>query len=183
MPYGSTGGFRSAHASRKWQKLLHCSKASHLQRGRGAGPPARLSSHSRRISRSPPKLVRRASLSSPWIPKATNKILLRFDHRQNEAAGTHKEKSIMRTRHSTGGVRKQRGRWRGFWYEGGVKKSKVVGFVKDMTKGQAREAVAKRSLLKSVRKMKRPESRGTLLRRSISPTTAGNGSIQRERTT
>ncbi len=49
----------------------------------------------------------------------------------------------MRTRHSTGGVRKQRGRWRGFWYEGGVKKSKVVGFVKDMTKGQAREAVAK----------------------------------------
>ena len=49
----------------------------------------------------------------------------------------------MRTRHSTGGVRKQRGRWRGFWYESGVKKSKVVGFVKDMTKGQAREAVAK----------------------------------------
>jgi integrase len=49
----------------------------------------------------------------------------------------------MRTRHSTGGVRKQRGRWRGFWYEGGVKKSKVVGLVKDLTKGQAREAVAK----------------------------------------
>ncbi len=49
----------------------------------------------------------------------------------------------MRQRHSAGGVRKQRGRWRGFWYEGGVKKSKVVGFVKDMTKGEAREAVAK----------------------------------------
>lgn len=49
----------------------------------------------------------------------------------------------MRTRHSMGGVRKQRGRWRGSWYEGGVKKSKVVGFVKDMTKGEAREAVAK----------------------------------------
>lgn len=49
----------------------------------------------------------------------------------------------MRIRHSTGGVRKQRGRWRALWYEGGVKKSKVVGFVKDMTKGEAREAVAK----------------------------------------
>ena len=42
----------------------------------------------------------------------------------------------MRTRHSTGGVRKQRGRWIGMWYEGGVKKSKVVGFIKDMTKGE-----------------------------------------------
>ena len=49
----------------------------------------------------------------------------------------------MRIRHSTGGVRKQRGRWRALWYEGGVKKSRVVGFVKDMTKGEAREAVAK----------------------------------------
>ena len=33
----------------------------------------------------------------------------------------------MRTRHSTGGVRKQRGRWLGLWYEGGRKKSKVLG--------------------------------------------------------
>jgi integrase len=45
-------------------------------------------------------------------------------------------------RHSTGGVRKQRGRWLGLWYESGVKKSMVLGFVKDMTKGEAREAVA-----------------------------------------
>jgi hypothetical protein len=48
----------------------------------------------------------------------------------------------MRIRHSTGGVRKQRGRWIGLWYESGKKKSKVLGFVKDMTKGDAREAVA-----------------------------------------
>ena len=46
-------------------------------------------------------------------------------------------------RHSTGGVRKQRGRWRGLWYEGGVQRSKVLGFVKDMTKGEARETVAR----------------------------------------
>lgn len=49
----------------------------------------------------------------------------------------------MRQRHSTGGVIKQRGRWKGYWYESGVKKSRIVGFVKDLTKGQAREAVAK----------------------------------------
>jgi integrase len=29
------------------------------------------------------------------------------------------------------------------WYEGGVKKSRVLGFVKDLSKGEAREAVAK----------------------------------------
>ena len=49
----------------------------------------------------------------------------------------------MRIRHSTGGVRKQRGRWIGLWYESGKKKSRVVGSVKDMTKGEAGEAVAK----------------------------------------
>lgn len=46
-------------------------------------------------------------------------------------------------RHSAGGVRKQRGRWLGLWYEDGVKKSRVLGFAKDLTKGEAREAVAK----------------------------------------
>lgn len=49
----------------------------------------------------------------------------------------------MRKRHSTGGVRKQRGRWIGMWYSGGRRKSQVVGSVKDMTKGEAREAVAR----------------------------------------
>src|SRR5882757_7370309 len=50
---------------------------------------------------------------------------------------------IMRTRHSTGGVRKQRGRWIGMWYTDGRRTSKVVGFIKEMTKGKAREEVAK----------------------------------------
>src|ERR1700683_4314027 len=50
---------------------------------------------------------------------------------------------IMRTRHSTGGVRKQRGRWIGMWYADGKRKSKVVGSVRDMTKSKAREEVAK----------------------------------------
>ncbi len=49
----------------------------------------------------------------------------------------------MRTRHSTGGVRKQRGRWIGLWHEGGRKRSKVLGFVSKMTKGEAREEVAR----------------------------------------
>jgi integrase len=49
----------------------------------------------------------------------------------------------MRTRHSTGGVRKQRGRWLGLWHEGGRKKSKVLGPVSEMTKGEARQAVAR----------------------------------------
>jgi integrase len=48
----------------------------------------------------------------------------------------------MRTRQA-GGVRKQRGRWIGLWYEDGVKKSKNLGRVKEMTKGDARDAVAK----------------------------------------
>jgi len=49
----------------------------------------------------------------------------------------------MRTRHSTGGVRKQRGCWIGMWYADGKRKSKVVGFIKEMTKGKAREEVAR----------------------------------------
>lgn len=49
----------------------------------------------------------------------------------------------MRTRHSTGGVRKQRGRWIGMWYVDGKRKSKVLGFIKEMTKGKARDAVAR----------------------------------------
>jgi len=49
----------------------------------------------------------------------------------------------MRRRHSTGGVRKQRGRWIGMWYVDGRRKSQVVGSVRDMTKGEAREEVAR----------------------------------------
>src|SRR5690348_6225337 len=50
---------------------------------------------------------------------------------------------IMRQRHSLGGVRKQRGRWIGLWYEDGRKKSRVIGLIKEMTKGEAREAVSR----------------------------------------
>jgi integrase len=49
----------------------------------------------------------------------------------------------MRTRHSAGGVRKQRGRWIGSWTVDGRRGSKVVGFVSEMTKSKAREEVAK----------------------------------------
>jgi integrase len=49
----------------------------------------------------------------------------------------------MRTRHSTGGVRKQRGRWLGMWYADGKRQSRVVGSIRDMTKTKAREEVAK----------------------------------------
>lgn len=49
----------------------------------------------------------------------------------------------MRQRHSMGGVRKQRGRWIGLWHEDGKKKSRVIGLIKELTKGDAREAVAK----------------------------------------
>jgi len=49
----------------------------------------------------------------------------------------------MRKRHSLGGVRQQNGRWLGLWYEGGRKRSKVLGLVKKMSKGQAREAIAR----------------------------------------
>jgi integrase len=49
----------------------------------------------------------------------------------------------MRNRSSRGGVTKQRGKWRGRWYENGVKKSATLGLVSEMSKGEARQAVAK----------------------------------------
>jgi integrase len=41
-----------------------------------------------------------------------------------------------------GGVVRQRGKWKGLWYEDGVKKSKILGLCSKMTKTQARDAVA-----------------------------------------
>jgi len=49
----------------------------------------------------------------------------------------------MRKRHQAGGVRKQRGTWIGQWWVDGKRESKCLGLIKDMTKGQAREAVAR----------------------------------------
>lgn len=41
-----------------------------------------------------------------------------------------------------GGVRKQRGKWIALWREDGIKKSKILGACSEMTKTQARAAVA-----------------------------------------
>ena len=49
----------------------------------------------------------------------------------------------MRQRHQAGGLRKQRGRWLGMWWDGGKRKSRVLGLVKEMTKSKARDEVAK----------------------------------------
>jgi integrase len=47
----------------------------------------------------------------------------------------------MRKRHSTGGVKKQRGRWIGMYWLDGARKSKVLGFVKEMSKTEARDKI------------------------------------------
>jgi integrase len=47
----------------------------------------------------------------------------------------------MRKRYQTGGIKKQRGRWIGMWWVDGGRKSRVLGFVKDMSKTKARDAV------------------------------------------
>jgi len=44
-------------------------------------------------------------------------------------------------RYSKGGVVQQRGRWKGLWYEDGIKKSRIVGLCREMTKTEARDAV------------------------------------------
>jgi integrase len=45
-------------------------------------------------------------------------------------------------RHSTGYVRKQRGKWIGAWYVNGERTSKSLGLVKDFTKSDAKEKLA-----------------------------------------
>lgn len=49
----------------------------------------------------------------------------------------------MRKRHSTGGVRKQRGKWMGMWWADGKRRSQTLGFIKDMSKTEARQEVAR----------------------------------------
>ena len=48
----------------------------------------------------------------------------------------------MRQRHSTGYVRKQRGKWIGAWYVEGQRTSKSLGLVKNLTKSDAKEKLA-----------------------------------------
>src|SRR5580698_2164287 len=47
----------------------------------------------------------------------------------------------MRQRHSTGYVRKQRGKWIGAWYVDGKRTSKSLGLAKDLTKSDAKETL------------------------------------------
>jgi hypothetical protein len=112
-------------------KFLHCSKAhvSQAVAGKIRGcPPIPAVSLGRR------KLVRRESLLH-WIEE-NDKIVSSPEHRSKSAYGAN-----MR-RYLKGGVVQQRGRWKGLWYEDGIKKSRIVGLCKDMTKTEARDAVA-----------------------------------------
>ena len=45
-------------------------------------------------------------------------------------------------RHSTGYVRKQRGKWIGAWYVNGARTSKTLGLIKDLSKGDAKAELA-----------------------------------------
>lgn len=58
-------------------------------------------------------------------------------------------------RYGSGGVRKQRGKWVGFWREGGKQVSEVLGLASEMTKGDAREAVAE--IVKRIKKETNPK--------------------------
>jgi hypothetical protein len=49
---------------------------------------------------------------------------------------------MQRRRHSTGYVRKQRGKWIGAWHVDGKRTSKSIGPVKDLNKGEAKELLA-----------------------------------------
>jgi integrase len=64
-------------------------------------------------------------------------------------------------RYGSGGVRRQRGKWIGFWREGGKQVSEVVGLASEMTKGDAREAVAE--IVKRVKKETNPKLFGSFV--------------------
>lgn len=61
-----------------------------------------------------------------------------------------------------GGVRRQGPSWLGYWREGGSKKSEVLGLRSEMTKTQAREAVAE--LVKKIKKKASPSTLGNFVR-------------------
>lgn len=66
-----------------------------------------------------------------------------YGRARKRSAETLEKERLMRSSRSVGGVRKQQGRWVGLWREDGVKKSRVLGLCKGMTKGEARTAVSK----------------------------------------
>jgi hypothetical protein len=82
----------------------------------------------------------------------------------------------MRQRHQAGGLRKQRGRWLGMWWDGGKRKSRVLGLVKEMTKSKARDEVAK--IVAELKATAGCGVLGNLLIRCSSLTTAANGRLQ-----
>jgi len=88
----------------------------------------------------------------------------------------------MRQRHQTGGIRKQRGRWLGMWWDGGTRKSRVLGFVKDMTKSKAREEVAK--IVAELQAQRKTDGHvwcfGEFVEKVFFPITAASGRLPRE---
>jgi len=48
---------------------------------------------------------------------------------------------MRKSRYQKGSVKKQRGRWVAAWWEGGSRRSRVIGLLKDMTKSEARTVV------------------------------------------
>ena len=48
---------------------------------------------------------------------------------------------MRKSRYQKGSVKKQRGRWIGMWWQGGSRKSRVLGLVKDLSKSEARQRV------------------------------------------
>lgn len=65
-------------------------------------------------------------------------------------------------RYGAGGVRKQRGKWIGFWRnEEGKQVSQVLGLASEMTKGAAREAVAE--IVKRIKKDTKPNLFGSFV--------------------
>lgn len=86
----------------------------------------------------------------------------------------------MRKRHSPGGVKKQRGSRIGIYWVDGARKSKTLGFVKDLSKTQVKAGWSRKSGPNA-----RRTGSGSLASsssRSIFRSTASSGSIQRGRT-
>jgi len=84
-------------------------------------------------------------------------------------------------RYSKGRVVQQRGRWKGLWYEDGVKKSRIVGLCKDMTKTEAREAVE--AIIAKLKPQADKPILANSLRTFIFLTIPASGSPARARTT
>jgi hypothetical protein len=70
---------------------------------------------------------------------------------------------LLMRRYGSGGVRRQGKSWIGFWREGGKQLSEVLGLASEMTKGDAREAVAE--IVKRIKKETAPKLFGPFVER------------------